>query len=129
MQRVVRCSVTDMQKKRAIRLCEFSNRFNGVIGECIRGIIVIWKVRNISVVVPELTDPSALVFWVLLFRVKKIAAAIKQPIILIESTLVWMRRLKVLLSTYLKKQTSYKLNCLKIIKKQRLLALFLFISV
>ena len=31
--------------------------------------------------------------------------------------LVWMRRLKVLLSTYLKKQTSYKLNCLKIIKK------------
>jgi hypothetical protein len=43
--------------------------------------------------------------------------------------LVWMRRLKVLLSTYLKKQTSYKLNCLKVIRKQRLLALFLFISV
>ena len=93
VQRVMRRGVTDVQKKRLVFFREFFDALDGVIGEGIRRVVVVRKLRDILVVVAELPNAPALVLRVTLFWVEEIAATVEQPIILVKTAPVRMRRL------------------------------------
>ena len=64
-----------------------SNRFYGMIGECVCGVVVFWKRLHQLIVMPKFADASTFVFWIGLKRIEEIAAAIEESIILLEATM------------------------------------------
>ena len=77
VQRVMRRGVTDVQKKRLVFFRVFFDALDGVIGEGIRRVVVVRKLRDILVVVAELPNAPALVLRVTLFWVEEIAATVE----------------------------------------------------